>query len=592
MQLTVQDSQLAAMWSSFLEERCLPEIQLAAQEYPDTKSFVVPFPLVQRANPELAEYILQRPHHALRVGETSLFTMDMVVDPKPHLRLRVSDLPDDLVLLPRQLRSEHLGHLVAVEGIVQARNEARNVPLEAAFECKSCGNIVHLIQEDDVVAEPVMCDACEKSGKIWRFRDDLTTWVDHQILVIQERPDQLRGSSQPEARYLLCRDDLVYQAEVGDHVIANCIPTPRVRRVQGSQRSIEYDTALQAVSIERPGHEFADAEMTPEEKQKAHELAASGQALKKLAKSIAPHVHGMDPYKEAAVYCLVGAPDETSDGQRIRGNIHMLLVGDPGVAKTQIILDLEKVAPRCVVATGTTTSAAGLGAAASQDKTLGKWILEAGALVMASEGICVIDEIGHLQHDDMKHLHSSMEEGVVRYTKVVKAKLRADTTIVAAMNPPVGERFDRFQDVSSQIGIPGALLSRFDLVYCMQDNVDDAHDAEVAMAVLGRRNGLASKLHERVMPIDEMRRYLLYAKTIVPHLTKDAVELLMAYYQKVRRATRDRPGITPRNVDALGRLTLAHARIRLSEEATAEDPGGQPAQPRSTTAAPWTAMSS
>lgn len=567
IQATVQDSQLAQQWEGFFLDYVHEDLQAAAMAWPDVRSVYADFQDLQRNNPDLANYLLQRPQHALRVGRAVLYQLDVTVEPKPRLFFRVRGFPEAEQLLPRQLRGEHLGRLVVVQGIVMTKTKVWKRPIDAAFECKACGNLIHSVQTEDHLQEPPMCDACEKSGNIWKFREDMTRWQDVQYVTIQEPPDAIRGGSVPEAVSVELTDDLVHDVEVGDHVVFNGILAVKRRRM-GAQTRIDFDNVLIALSFERMDHGYADTEIDPELEARFQDLAKRPDVYELLASCYMPSIAGMTDAKAAILYALAGAPTEVlDDGKRQRGEIHILLAGDPGIAKSALVEALDKYAPRVVHVDGTGASGAGVAAAVDHDPIDRSWVLRAGALVQADDGVCAFDEFGYMDAEDMGHLNTAMESGYVLQVKVVKAKMRAQATVIAAMNPTIGERFDRYGNAPiEQLGLPSALISRFDLILCFVDRVNEDQDRHVARAILR-----PAKSQDVELTADEFRRYVAWIRRIEPQLDDSALQILEDTYTQLRKTGQEYATVTGRQLQALRRLTLASARIRASSVATEED---------------------
>ncbi len=591
---TVQDSQLSAKWEGFLLDYCSERVQEAALQWPEERSVLVQFNEIQLRDPDLADYILQRPRHSLRVGSGVLYQMDVTVEPKPRLHLRIGGLPESMRTIPRQLRAEHLGRFLAVEGLVKKVTEVRPMMLESAFECKACGNLLHVLQEEELMSEPPMCDACEKSGNIWRLKEDLSRFVDHQKVEIQETPEGLRGGAQPERLTIHLRDDLVHMVAPGDRIRMNGILMTEARR-QGSQKRIEFNKVLECISVEHQERQFEEIELTEEDEQWIEETSKDPGIYDKFRASFAPTIFGLDMEKDALIMALFGGvAKHYKDGSRNRGDIHVLMVGDPGVAKSQLIRYLSKLAPRAVFTSGKSASAAGLTAAAVKDEFgEGQWTLEAGALVMADQGVACIDELDKMTKDDQSSMHQAMEQQEISIAKAgISATLKSRCAVVGAANPKLG-RFDEYEPIHAQINMPPALLSRFDLIFSLLDKPTRDKDNQLAAHILKTHQAGEVREHRMKNPMgaysmedeeallskvepeiaaDRLRKYVAYAKRhIFPVLTQEAVERIQAYYVDLRNSSEGGLPFTARQLEAFVRLSEASARIRLSQEATIED---------------------
>ena len=592
-QLTIQDAQLVAKWDSFFQDYVKPAIQQAALDYPETRSVEVNFTDIQLRDPDLANYLLHRPAQGLRTGTQAMAQIDVTVEPRPKLHLRIKGLPESQRYLPRELRSEHLGKFLAIDGLVKKVTEVRPTVLEAVFECKVCTTRVHLVQEEEFLQEPVLCETCD-AQRPWRFLEEESRYIDHQKVEIQEAPEGLRGGSQPERLTIHMQDDLVHRVSPGDRVRLNGILITQPRR-SGNNKRVEFNKILTTVSIEVQQQEFQEIELTAEDEDAILSLAEDRTIYDRLRASFAPTIHGMATEKDALIMSLFGGVEKTyKDGSRNRGDIHVLLVGDPGVAKSQLLRYLSKLAPRAIFTSGKGASAAGLTAAAVKDEFgEGQWTLEAGALVLADRGIACIDELDKMEKNDQSSMHQAMEQQEISIAKAgISATLKSRCAVVGAANPKAG-RFDEFSNIHEQINMPPALLSRFDLIFSIRDKPNRDKDTELASHILRTHQAGEVREHRRSHPTgaytmeDEdalsqrikpdidaelLRKYVAYAKTrIFPVLTDEALERIQAYYVDLRANAGDAIPLTPRQLEAFVRLAEASARIRLSQEATLDD---------------------
>lgn len=590
---TVQDSQLAAKWEGFLLDYCKQQVQQAALDYPEVRSVEVQFNDIQLRDPDLADYILQRPSHSMRVGTTTLYQVDVTVEPKPRLALRITGLPESCRIIPRELRAEHLSKFLAVEGLVKKVTEVRPMMLEAAFECKACGNLVHVFQDEEMLQEPVQCDNCERQTS-WRIKEDMSRFVDHQKVEIQETPEGLRGGAQPERLTIHMREDLVHKVSPGDRIRMNGILVTEARR-QGSQKKAEFNKVLESVSVEHQEKAFQEIKLSEEDEQMILEMSRDPTIYDRFRRSFAPTIFGHEMEKDALIMTLFGGvAKHYKDGSRNRGDIHVLMVGDPGVAKSQLIRYLSKLAPRAVFTSGKSASAAGLTAAAVKDEFgEGQWTLEAGALVMADQGIACIDELDKMSASDQSSMHQAMEQQEISIAKAgISATLKSRCAVVGAANPKLG-RFDEYEPIHAQINMPPALLSRFDLIFSLLDKPTRDKDSLLASHILRTHQAGEVREHRMAHPLgpysveDEdalmrkaepeidaelFRKYVAYSKRhIFPVLSDEAIHRIQEYYVDLRNSGDGSLPFTARQLEAFVRLSEASARIRLSQEATIVD---------------------
>ena len=422
----------------------------------------------------------------------------------------------------------------------------------------------------------------------------LSSFIDSQKIEIQENPEGLRGGAQPERIGVYLEDDLVGEIAPGDRVIVNGILHSMQRR-RGTFRLTSFDKTMDAISVESQELAFEEVEVTEEDEKEIIKLSKDPELYDKLRQSISPTIYGLDIEKEALVLQLFGGlAKEMPDGTRIRGDIHTLLVGDPGTAKSQMLTYMSKLAPRSVYASGKASSAAGLTAAAVRDEFgEGQWTLEAGALVLADMGVACIDEIDKMEETDRSSMHQAMEQQEIAVAKAgINATLKSRCAILAAANPKLG-RFDEFLPIHEQINMPPALLSRFDLIFSIIDKPNRETDTELATHILlAHKAGEVSenitrfkkskhskeemeKLMKNVLPTFDpefLRKYVAYAKrNIFPVMTDDALEVLKNYYVDFRAQSEEAVTFTPRQLEAFVRLSEASARLRLSQEVTVDD---------------------
>ena len=593
----MKDESLVASWQSFFEENCKSEIETIALEYPENRSLIVDYWDIDKVYPTLTEMLINQPYKALFNAKEALKNIDVAAEHKLQLQFRVDNLPDTQKILIRKIRANHLGKYTAIEGLVKKVTEVRPKLQVATFQCQKCGAIIKIDQEEDILKEPSECYEDQGGcGRISSFKllTDLSTFIDSQKIEIQENPEGLRGGAQPERISAYLEDDLVGMLAPGDRVIVNGILHSQQRR-RGPLRLTSFNKVVDAYSTERQELAFEEVEVTPEDEEEILKISKDPDIYNKMRQSIAPTIYGMNVEKEALVLVLFsGLSKKMPDGTYIRGDIHVLLVGDPGTAKSQILAYMSKLAPRSIYASGKASSAAGLTAAAVRDEFgEGRWTLEAGALVLADMGIACIDEIDKMEETDRSSMHQAMEQQEISVAKAgINATLKARCAILAAANPKLG-RFDEFIPMHEQINMPPALLSRFDLIFSIIDKPNRETDTALATHILRTHkagevseNILRSKkskhtkeeqdgLMKNIMPIftpEFVRKYVAYAKrNVFPVMTDDASEVLKNYYVDFRSASEDSVPFTPRQLEAFVRLSEASARVRLSEEVTVKD---------------------
>jgi replicative DNA helicase Mcm len=593
---------LVAIWEEFLggEER-RHQVSAIADLYPDVRSLYVDFLDIEKFDPDLANYTLSNPALSIGQGEEALRRMISHALTNPFIHFRIKGLPRDSRIEIRKLRAKHLGTFVSVEGLVRKATEVRPKVTIAEFECARCAHRMTVEQDGMQFHEPLECPkddgGCGRGGGATKFRlmTDPSKFVDTQKIEMQEPPEGLRGGAQPERLVGYIEDDIAGKISPGDRIILNGM----LRSVQKSsqQKTTLFDISLDINSVEYEEHEYDEIVITPEDELKIREFAASTDLFEKIVASISPTIFGYSQEKEALALQLFGGVYKImDDGTRIRGDIHIAMIGDPGTAKSQILRYMAQLAPRGIYTSGKSSSAAGLTAAAVKDEFgEGRWTLEAGALVLADKGLACIDELDKMNDQDRSAIHESLEQGTISVAKAgITATLQSRCAVLGAANPKYG-RFDESRSVAEQIDLPPALLSRFDAIFTMTDRPDSEMDRNKAAHILKVHRRGELRQHESpeklpginvaeimqeseslvpAMDRDFLRKYVAFSKRITPVMSDEAMRTHEKYYVDIRKLGEGENAsvpITARQLEALIRLSEASARARLSPIVTGED---------------------
>ena len=591
--------ELQSRWASVLEETGRrPEILLLADRFPEERSLAVPFGDIDAADTALADVLLERPEEVVAAGQRAMRELLPVAGPESEgLRLRVVGLPVTVHRSIREIRESDLNRLVALDGIVRRVTEVRPQIRDAIFQCVACRTEFHEPQDDAsmVFREPLECPesqgGCGKPQGRTRFRllPDKSTYVDAQRIEIQENPELLRHGAHPQGLSVLLTEDLTGQVLPGNRVILNGILKSFQRATGGRGgivRNTTFDLMVIGTSVEFKQQEYDEIEITPEDERLFLGFQGDPTIVDKIVMSLAPTIRGMEEEKEAIALQLFGGVEKRHpDGIRVRGDIHCLLVGDPGVAKSQLLRYIADVAPRGVYTSGKGTTAAGLTAAAVKDDFAGgRWVLEAGMLVLADGGMAVIDELDKMSPEDRSAMHEQLEHGQVSIAKAgITSTLNARCPVLAAANPKWG-RFTNDRPIAEQIDLPPTLLSRFDVIFSIKDLPNQERDRRLADGILASHREGESGVYapqdalgsrEAPFPPELLKKYVAYAKrTVRPVLSDAALSALSDYYVKVREQGEEPNSpvpITARQLEALVRLSEAAAKARLSSEVGVED---------------------
>ena len=436
---------------------------------------------------------------------------------------------------------------------------------------------MNVLQLDKKYKEPTRC-GCGRKGK---FKEISKALVDGQGLVLEEAPDVLDGM-QPKRINIFLKDDLVSpiserKSSPGSRVRAIGWVTEVPITLRTGGQSTKYDLIVEANYVEPLQDDDIESNITPEELIKIKDLAKKENILTVIAHNLAPSIFGHEKIKEALVLQLAGGSRKVRpDGVVTRGDIHMLLIGDPGSAKSQLLKRISKIAPKARFTSGKGATAAGLTASVVKDEFLGGWSLEAGTLVLANRGFAIIDEMDKMGKEDRSALHEGMEQQQISISKAnIQATLRCETTILAAANPKFG-RFDPYDLIANQIDLPPTLINRFDLIFPIKDLPSREKDEQVATFILELHK--SPEKAESDIPGDLLRKYFAYVRQkINPKITNEAIEEIKEYYVSMRNSGKNNEGgikavpITARQLEALIRLSEASAKIRQSPIVARED---------------------
>jgi len=521
----------------------------------------------------LAESLISVPEETLQILELSLEESGLVSNP----RIRLLDLPEMQFIKVRNIRAKHLNTLISVEGLVRQASDVRPQVINAKFECPSCGTIISVLQIEKRFREPSRC-SCGRKGQFTLVSKEM---VDAQRIVIEESPESLTGGEQPRRISVFLKEDLVEpvmeeKTTPGSRVkiigVLKEVPVP----LQTGAISTRFDLAIEANNIIPLEETFQEFEISEEDERQIQELAADKDLFQKMIGSIAPSIYGYDEIKEALILQLFGGlRKKRADGTDARGDMHILLVGDPGVAKSLFLKFMSMLAPKGRYVVGRATTGAGITATVVRDEFLRGWSLEAGAMVLSNKGIVCIDEIDKMDEHDRSAMHEALEQQTVTISKAnVQASLRAETSVLAAANPKLG-RFEPFQVIAQQIDMPPTLINRFDIIFTLRDMPERARDEALATHVLLEHKKEGKK---QVIEKTLFRKYIAYAKQkIAPELTNEAIDEIKKFYIDLRNAPVSAEGITKpipisaRQLDALVRLSEASARARLSKKVKKQD---------------------
>ena len=587
----VHENPFVGKFQSFLESQCKKQIEKLVEHYPDKKSLFIDFTELEHFDFELADELLRNSDAVLAAAEEAMQGIDVPTleldEFKPYIR--VFNLPKDSLVILRDIGSKHLSKLISVEGVVRQITDVLPKLRMAVWECRRCGNTYRLLQSTQKTAEPSICECKHRD---FSLKADDSEFVDYQKILVQEPLELLKGSEQATNMEVYASEDMVNKVYPG----ARTVITGMLRLRPPKEKNAVYGRFIEAIHLEETAREFDELEISKEEEEEIKKLAANKNIYQMLIQSIAPNIYGHEAVKEAIALQLFGGVKKILPGEnKIRGNIHVLLVGEPGLAKSAILLAVNKIAPKGIYIAGKTATCAGISATAVKDEFgEGGWTLKAGALVLASGGICMVDELDKMDPEDRSALHEAAEQESVSVAKAgIVARFKSETSILAAANPKYS-RFDPYQNFIEQINLPASLLSRFDVFFLIRDVLDKKKDEEIASHILrthqvgemmrqqkkqGTKSSSAEieEMKKRITPLidaEMLKKVISYARqNCFPVMSGETIDAITEFYVNLREQGRKEGTYTAthRQLEALVRMSEASARVRLSNEVELQD---------------------
>ncbi|NXD43890.1 MCM3 factor, partial [Copsychus sechellarum] len=529
---------------------------------------------------------------------------------------------------PRTLTACFLSSIVCVEGIVTKCSLVRPKVVRSVHYCPATKKTIERRYTDmtslDAFPSSSIYPTKDEENNPLETEFGLSVYKDHQTITIQEMPEKAPAGQLPRSVDVVLDDDLVDRVKPGDRVQVvgtyRCLPGKKGGYTSGTFRTILIACHVKQMSKDvRPLYSASDVA-----KIKRFSKSRSKDIFDQLARSLAPSIHGHEYIKKAILCMLLGGVEKIlENGSRIRGDINILLIGDPSVAKSQLLRYVLSTAPRAIPTTGRGSSGVGLTAAVTTDPETGERRLEAGAMVLADRGVVCIDEFDKMSDIDRTAIHEVMEQGRVTIAKAgIQARLNARCSVLAAANPVYG-RYDQYKTPMENIGLQDSLLSRFDLLFIVLDQMDPEQDREISDHVLrmhryrnpNEQDGDAMPLgssvemlatddpdfvqeeeqelqvyekhddllhgpnrrKEKVVSMEFMRKYIHVAKMIKPVLTEESASYIAEEYSRLRSQSQTNSDvartspITARTLETLIRLSTAHAKARMNKTVDLQD---------------------
>ena len=493
------------------------------------------------------------------------------------IRVRISNYPSQRSL--REVNAEVIGKVISVSGMVVRSSEIKPLAKELVYFCPDNHKTVRIQEKGLEFKEPLKCDNGKCTHRDLEINPEQSKFIDFQMVRLQELPEDLPPGQLPHYLDVTVLQDLVDNARPGDRIILTGIVRIEQEHIPSMRgKSGIYRLRIQGNNIEfhrgrgnKSSRSTEREEISLDEERIIKSLVKNPDIYDRLVASFAPHVSGHDIIKEAILLLIVGSTQKLlADGAKIRGDINVFLVGDPGTAKSEMLKFCARIAPRGLYTSGRGSTAAGLTAAVVRDK-IGIMMLEAGAVVLGDQGLVCIDEFDKMKPEDRSALHETMEQQSVSIAKGgIVATLNARTSILAAANPMFG-KYDPFKNITENVNLPVPLLTRFDLIFVVRDIPSKERDTRIARHILNlhRVSGTDTK---SLIDVDILTKYLSYAKRFDPNLTPEAEDLILNYYMTMRNVESEGMiTVTPRQLEGLVRLATARARLLMKTQVDADD---------------------
>lgn len=557
----------------------------------NSESLEISYAHLAESKGTLAYFLAAAPEEMLRILDIVAMEATLLFYPDyerihSEIHVRITELPKTFTL--RELRQVHLNGLVKVSGVVTRRTGVNPQLKYVKFDCVKCGDILGPFYQDAVSEVKISyCQNCQSRGP-FTVNSEKTIYRNYQTMVLQEAPGTVPAGRLPRSRKVVLLWDLVDSAKPGEEVEITGIYRNQFDASLNSKNGFPvFSTVIEANHVSKAHDQFAAFRLTEQDEREIRQLSKDPQIIQRIIASIAPSIYGHEDIKTAiALSLLGGVPKDINGKHRIRGDINVLLLGDPGTAKSQFLKYVEKTAHRAVFTTGQGASAVGLTASVRKDPITSEWTLEGGALVLADKGTCLIDEFDKMNDQDRTSIHEAMEQQSISVSKAgIVTSLQARCAIMAAANP-IGGRYNATIPFSQNVELTEPILSRFDILCVVKDTVDPTVDERLAKFVVGSHlrshpkfnshedqiiestNAASDDLDFQPIAQDLLRKYIVYAREHTrPKLHQMDTDKVSRLYSDMRRESLKTGSfpITVRHLESIIRMSESYAKMQLSE---------------------------
>lgn len=484
------------------------------------------------------------------------------------ITVRITHLP--IIDNIRDLRQIHLDSLVRTKGVVTRCNDILPHLLQIKWRCEKCGQVHGPFEvSDEKIYPPAFCAACNSKGP-FRMEDGATLYRNYQRITIQEPPNSVPPGRLPRTKEVILLDDNAGTVRPGEEIDVTGV-YKHVMHTKGTGFAV-FSTIIESNYILRSGDNYNVFSITEEEKEQIIKLSQSDNLEERIFNAIAPAIHGHRDIKAAIAMSLFGGTRVEEKGHTVRGDINIILLGDPGTAKSQFLQYARDIAPRSIYTTGKGASAVGLTAALHRDHASGEWTIEGGALVLADGGVCLIDEFDKMTDKDRNSLHEAMEQQTISISKGgIVTTLQARCSIIAACNP-IRDRYQPSLSFLENSGLTEPILTRFDVICVVRDIINQEADENLAKFVCRNHQGYEQPAGD--ISRDLLKKYISYARANVhTRITGADRNKLSNLYTDLRKESEHNGGqsITVRNFESMIRLAEAHARMYLRNNVNDDD---------------------